>query len=85
MNNNKILQYLLQKEEQRYIESKEWAKTFRYIAISLIASLTICACFYMYYVVPVEDEIMSADNGSQIIESSVIGRDNNNGLQSEKN
>lgn len=80
MNSNKLVEYLLQKEAQRYAESKEWAKTLRHLGIALIAAIVICACFYMYFVVPVEEVEYSANNGSQIIDTSNIQGDNINGL-----
>ena len=82
MNNNKVLIYLMEKEKRNYIESVARWNTFKHICIALIIAITICVCCYMYYVVPEEETRYEANNGSQIVDSSLIGRDNNNGLQS---
>ena len=79
MDNNEIVAYLLENERKRYEYAKELQKTLRWAILSVLGAITIIACCYMYYVVPVEEEILSADNGSQIVQSSSIG--GNNGVQ----
>ena len=78
MDNNQILAYFVEKERQRYEYIKELQKTLRWAVLGLLGAITIIACCYMYFVVPVEDDIISADNGSQIVQSSTIG--GNNGM-----
>lgn len=79
MDNKEIVAYLLENERVRYEYAKELQKTLRWAVFGLLMAITICACFYMYYVVPVEEEVYTADNGSQIVSESTIG--GNNGLQ----
>ena len=79
MDNNEIIPYLLENERKRYEYAKELQKTLRWAILSFFACITIIACSYMYWVVPVEEEVLTADNGSQIVSSSTIG--GNNGLQ----
>lgn len=80
MNKDKVLEYMLANEKARYDANKELYKTIRSIIITVIVCLTISVCFFMYFVVPVEEEVMTADNGSQIVSESIIGKDNTNGL-----
>lgn len=79
MDNKEIVTYLLENERKRYEYAKELQKTLRWAILSFLAAITIIACSYMYWVVPVEEEVLTADNGSQIVSSSTIG--GNNGLQ----
>lgn len=79
MDNKEIVAYLLENERKRYEYAKELQKTLRWAILSILTAITIISCCYMYYVVPVEEETSYADNGSQIVQSSVIG--GNNGLQ----
>lgn len=79
MDNKEIVAYLLENERKRYEYAKELQKTLRWAILAILACITICSCCYMYYVVPVEEEVLTADNGSQIVSSSTIG--GNNGLQ----
>ena len=79
INKDKVIEYMLVNEKARYEAIKALAGSIKQIFITLIICITLAACFYMYFVVPVEDETLTADNGSQIIEGSSIGRDNNNG------
>lgn len=80
MDRNKILEYLQEKEKQTYFATKEHELTMRYIWITLIVCFTFALCFTVFFVIPKEEEHITADNGSQIIEASTIGRDNNNGM-----
>ena len=79
MDNKEIVAYLLENERKRYEYAKELQKTLRWAILGFLAAITIIACSYMYWVVPVEEEVLTADNGSQIVSSSTIG--GNNGLQ----
>lgn len=85
MDNNERIVYFEQKERMQYEHSKDIQKTLRWAILSVLgafSTLAICItailCCYMYYVVPVEEEISHADNGSQIIQSSTIGGNNGN-------
>lgn len=79
MTKDQITEYLLKNESLRYSYAKELQKTIRHSIIAVIASLTILAGLYMYFVVPVEEEIAVADNQSQVVAGSVISGDNTNG------
>ena len=74
MDNNQIAAYLMEKERMAYQNTKERQKTLRWAILAILAAVIV----YMLFVVPVEEETLSADNGSQIIEASSIGRDNIN-------
>jgi len=76
---DKIVEYMLINEKARYEAFKAITVAFKHIVITLLLCIALIACCYMYFVVPVEEEIMTADNGSQIIEASRIGGDNVNG------
>lgn len=76
MDNKTIVAYLLENERRRYEYAKELQKTLRWAILSVLGAITIIACSYMYWVVPVEEEVYTADNGSQIVSSSTIGGDN---------
>ena len=75
---DKIIEYQLINEKARYEAIKAVSVAFKHICITLLLCLTLIACCYMYFVVPVEEETFTADHGSQIVESSHIG--GNNGL-----
>ena len=79
------LQYFEQLAISRYKEEKERQRTNRLIAI--LVAITLISIFFIhaFFVVPVEEETLTADHGSQIVEASNIGGDNINGLQSKKN
>lgn len=80
MDKDKVLEYMLANERERYASSKELYKTVRHIAISIIICLTLLICCYVYFVVPVEEETSIADNGSQVVVHSTVAGDNTNGL-----
>lgn len=75
----KMIEYLLANEKARYEAFRALSVAFKHIVITLLLCATLIACAYMYFVVPVEEEVLTADNGSQIVEASSIGRDNING------
>lgn len=75
---DKLIEYHLANEKARYEAIKAITVSFKHIFVSLIICLTLIICFYMYFVVPVEEEVYTADHGSQIVESSTIG--GNNGM-----
>lgn len=76
---DKMIEYMLANEKARYEAFKALSVAFKHIVITLLLCATLIACAYMYFVVPVEEETLTADNGSQIVEASSIGRDNING------
>ena len=75
---DKIIEYTLINEKARYEAFKALTVAVKHIVITLLLCIALIACAYMYFVVPVEEEILTADNGSQIVESSRIG--GNNGM-----
>ena len=79
MDNKEIVSYLLENERKRYEYAKEMQKTLRWAILSVLACITIIVSMYIYFVVPVEEEVYTADNGSQIVEASTIHGDNING------
>ena len=76
---DKMIEYLLINEKARYEAIKAVSACIKHICISIIICLTLIACAYMYFVVPVEETEIYADNGTQIVTESSIGRDNING------
>ena len=79
MTKDEIIKYQLINEKARYEAIKALSVAFKHIVITLLLCITAMVCMYMYFVVPVEEEVLTADNGSQIVEASSIGRDNING------
>lgn len=75
---DKIIEYQLINEKARYEAIKALSVGFKQIVIALLLCITVIACMYMYFVVPVEEETLTANHGSQIVESSHIG--GNNGM-----
>lgn len=78
MTKDEIIKYQLINEKARYEAFKALSVAFKHIVITLLLCITAMACMYMYFVVPVEEETLTADHGSQIVESSHIG--GNNGM-----
>lgn len=76
---DKMIEYMLANEKARYEAFRALSVAFKHIVITLLLCITLIACAYMYFVVPVEEETLTADNGSQIVEASSIGRNNING------
>lgn len=74
-----MIEYMLINEKSRYEAIKAITACFKHICITLIICLTIIAGLYIYFVVPVEESEIYADNGTQIVTDSNIGRDNING------
>lgn len=74
-----MIEYMLINEKARYEAIKALSACFKHICITLIICLTIITGLYIYFVVPVEESEIYADNGTQIVTESSIGRDNING------
>lgn len=75
---DKMIEYMLANEKARYEAFKALSVAFKHIVITLLLCITLIACAYMYFVVPVEEDTMVVTNGSQMIDSSSIG--GNNGM-----
>lgn len=75
---DKMIEYMLANEKARYEAFKALSVAFKHIVIALLLCVTVIACAYMYFVVPVEEDTMVVTNGSQMIDSSSIG--GNNGM-----
>ena len=78
MDKDTLVEYHLANEKARYEAIRAITVAFRNICITILLCITVLACAYMYFVVPVEEETFTADHGSQIVESSHIG--GNNGM-----
>lgn len=76
---DKIIEYQLINEKARYDSIKALSVAFKHIVITLLLCITATACMYMYFVVPVEEETITADHGTQIVAGSTIGGNNTNG------
>jgi hypothetical protein len=76
---DKIIEYTLINEKARYEAFKAITACVKHIVITLLLCITLIACAYMYFVVPVEEEYAVADNNSQVVASSIISGDNING------
>lgn len=70
MDNRAIISYLLENERKRYEYAKELQKTLRWAILSIVLCITICVCFYMYFVVPVED--VTVDGNSKVVMESTV-------------
>lgn len=76
MDNKAIISYVLENERKRYEYAKELQKTLRWAILGFLVCVTLCLCFYMYFVVPAEEVIVDGnsnaaihtivDNGSQV-------------------
>ena len=71
MTKDKITEYLLENERFRYQYAKELQKTIRWAILSVLACITIVVCFYMYFVIPVEDISVSGDNTQAVLNNTL--------------
>lgn len=62
---DKTIEYLLINEKARYEAIKAISTCVKHICIAIIICLTLIACAYMYFVVPVEE--IEVDNGSHAV------------------
>ena len=62
---DKTIEYLLINEKARYEAIKAVSACVKHICITIIICLTLIACAYMYFVVPVEE--IEVDNGSNAV------------------
>lgn len=72
MDDKHLVEYLLKKDIERYGAEKEHQKTIRHTLITLILSALVAVCFYMYFVVPMEEYTVEANNGSNAIANSSV-------------
>ena len=75
MDKDKVLEYMLANEKARYDADKEFCRTIKSIAITIIICVTISVCFYMYFVVPTEE--VKVDNDSKAVINSSIDKGSN--------
>lgn len=66
MDNNQMMLYMLENERKRYEYAKELQKTIRWAILSVLAAITLIACSYMYFVVPVEEVTVDGDSKAAI-------------------
>ena len=76
---DKIIEYQLINEKARYEAIKAVSVAFKQICITILVCVTLAVCAYMYFVVPVEEETIWANNGTQIVSESSITGGNKNG------
>ncbi|MBO4675204.1 MAG: hypothetical protein J5601_03865 [Elusimicrobiaceae bacterium] len=65
INKDKVIEYMLANEKARYEAVKAVTGTIKHIVITLILAVTVCLCFYMYYVTPAETEEVIIDGNSK--------------------
>lgn len=70
---DKTIEYLLINEKARYEAIKAVSACVKHICITIIICLTLIACAYMYFVVPVETEeiSVSGDNTQAVLNNSL--------------
>lgn len=67
---DKIIEYQLINEKARYEAIKAITVAFRNICIAFLLCITVLACAYMYFVVPVEE--VEVDNGSHAVLNTTV-------------
>lgn len=76
MDDKQLIEYLLKKDAARYEFDREREKTIRHTIIIFILSVLAGICFYMYYVVPVEETKATVDGNSKAVIDTVIKGEN---------
>lgn len=74
---DKMIEYMLQNEKARYEAFRALSVAFKHIVIALLLCVTIIACAYMYFVVPVEEETAVIDNGSKAVIQATLDNGSN--------
>lgn len=74
---DKIIEYLLANEKARYEAFKALSVAFKHIVITLLLCVTLIACAYIYFVVPVEEETAVVDNGSKAVIQATLDNGSN--------
>lgn len=72
---DRIIEYQLINEKARYEAIKAITASVKHVAIAIILCITIIACAYMYFVVPVED--ITVDGNSKVVMESQIDNGSN--------
>lgn len=76
MTKDEIIKYQLINEKARYEAFKALSVAFKHIVITLLLCITLIACAYMYFVVPVEE--VEVNNGSKAVIHTTV--DNGSGV-----
>lgn len=79
MTKDQIIEYHLKNEQARYESEKEKQKTFRFVFVTSLICVTILSCFWLYFGLSVEEQVLDVSNGSQYIADTLIEGDNSNG------
>lgn len=79
MTKDQIIEYHLKNEQARYEAEKEKQKTFRFVFVTSLICVTILSCFWIYFGLSVEEQVLDVSNGSQYIADTLIEGDNSNG------
>jgi hypothetical protein len=79
MTKDKIIEFHLKNEQMRYETEKEKQKTLRSFLVTLVLCATVLGCFWIYFGLSVEEQILDVSNGSQYIADTLIEGDNSNG------
>lgn len=73
----KMIEYMLANEKARYEAFRAISVAFKHIVITLLLCITLIACAYMYFVVPVEEEKAVIDNGSKAVIQATVDNGSN--------
>lgn len=79
MTKDKIIEFHLKNEQMRYETEKEKQKTLRSFLVTLVLCATVLGCFWIYFGLSVEEQVLDVSNGSQYIADTLIEGDNSNG------
>ena len=79
MTKDKIIEFHLKNEQMRYETEKEKQKTLRSFLVTLVLCATVLGCFWIYFGLSVEEQILDVSNGSQYVADTLIEGDNSNG------
>lgn len=77
MTKDEIIKYQLINEKARYETFKALSVAFKHIVITLLLCVTLIACAYIYFVVPVEEETAVVDNGSKAVIQATLDNGSN--------
>ena len=78
MTKDKIIEFHLKNEQMRYETEKEKQKTLRSFLVTLVLCATVLGCFWIYFGLSVEEQILDVSKGSQYIADTLIEGDNSN-------
>lgn len=74
---DKMIEYMLANEKARYEAFRALSVAFKHIVITILLCITLIACAYMYFVVPVEEETAVIDNGSKAVIQATVDNGSN--------